>query len=211
MEDVKQAADAVCDAVVSGVAAVQNAWDNLDPGLKQWIINGAAFAISFIPIAGPLISCIIDGTFVDMWNAIQRGDWASLALSCAAFVPGMKQAKTGFKLLGHADDVAKASKKAAKAGVGAANKKVAVIGETQARIDAYAARYGGETMPKLPPGNRMAQNRVWINSKMDEGYVIVDIGMDPSRSERGAYYAMELHEILVSRNYQRYYPVPGGF
>jgi hypothetical protein len=31
---------------------IDGARDNLDPGLKQWIINGAAFAISFIPIAG---------------------------------------------------------------------------------------------------------------------------------------------------------------
>jgi hypothetical protein len=29
----------VADAVVAGCQAVQNAWDNLDPGLKQWIIE----------------------------------------------------------------------------------------------------------------------------------------------------------------------------
>ena len=79
----------------------EEAWDNLDPGLKQWIINGAAFAISFIPIAGPLISCIIDGTFVDMWNAIQRGDWATFALGMTNFVPGIGGAgKIGSKALG---------------------------------------------------------------------------------------------------------------
>jgi len=37
-------------------------------------------AVSFIPIAGPLISCIMDGTFVDMWNAIKAGDWGMLAM-----------------------------------------------------------------------------------------------------------------------------------
>ncbi|OGS56757.1 MAG: hypothetical protein A3K60_08930 [Euryarchaeota archaeon RBG_19FT_COMBO_56_21] len=52
IEDVKQAADAVCDAVVSGVATVQNAWDNLDPGLKQWLLMGASLAISVIPGIG---------------------------------------------------------------------------------------------------------------------------------------------------------------
>ncbi len=38
-------------------------------------------AVSFIPIAGPLISCIIDGTFVDMWAAICAGDWKAVALA----------------------------------------------------------------------------------------------------------------------------------
>ena len=56
------------------MTAIQKAWDHLDAGLKQWIINGISMAVSFIPIAGPLISCIMDGTFVDMWNAIKAGD-----------------------------------------------------------------------------------------------------------------------------------------
>ncbi len=87
----------VAKTIYNGVQSIQQAWDNLDPGLKQWIIMGVSMAVSFIPVAGPLISCIMDGTFVDMWNAIQRGDWGMLALSCAAFAPGMKQMKTGLK------------------------------------------------------------------------------------------------------------------
>ena len=59
---------------------IQKAWDNLDSGLKQWIINGIAMAVSFIPIAGPILSCVIDGTFVDMFKAIMKGDWATVAL-----------------------------------------------------------------------------------------------------------------------------------
>ncbi len=43
-------------------------------------------AVSFIPIAGPLISCIIDGTFVDMWAAICAGDWKAIALTAAGIV-----------------------------------------------------------------------------------------------------------------------------
>ena len=127
-----------------------------------------------------------------------------------AFVPGAKVMKGLKKAVDGLGDLAKIGKKAPKLGLGAAKKRVAVIGETQARVDRYAAKYGGETMPKLPPGNRMAQNRAWINSKMDEGYTIVDIGLDTNKPVRGKYYAMELHEILVSRNYQRYFPVPGG-
>ena len=41
---------------------------------------GVAFAVSFIPIAGPLISCIIDGTFVDMFSAIMTGNWAMVGM-----------------------------------------------------------------------------------------------------------------------------------
>ena len=124
IEDVKQAADAVCDAaqkfmddvkdaalsvmeaVYAGVMSIKDAWDNLDPGLKQWIVMGVSMAVSFIPLVGPLVSCIIDGTFVDMLKAISTGDWAMLALSCAAFVPGMKAFK-GLKVL---SGVTKASK-----------------------------------------------------------------------------------------------------
>lgn len=97
---------------------------------------------------------------------------------------------------------------APKVGAGAAKRGIVVIGETQGRVDAAAAKYCGETMPKLFPGNRMAQNCTWINSKRDEGYTVADIGLDPKKAERGRHYAMELHEILASRKYQRYYPVP---
>jgi len=59
-----------------------------------------AFAVSFIPIAGPLISCIIDGTFVDMFSAIMTGNWAMLGMCALAFVPGAgKLAKVGLKSL----------------------------------------------------------------------------------------------------------------
>ena len=46
-----------------------------------------------------------------MINALKNGDWAMLGMCALAFVPGMKQAKTGFKMLGHADDLGKAAKK----------------------------------------------------------------------------------------------------
>ncbi|MBN1677410.1 MAG: hypothetical protein JW880_02620 [Candidatus Thermoplasmatota archaeon] len=47
-------------------------------------------AVSFIPLAGPLISCVIDGAFVDIWEAIKRGDWGALALRAMAFVQRVK-------------------------------------------------------------------------------------------------------------------------
>ena len=36
---------------------------------------------------------MIDGTFVDMWNAIKSGDWATLGMCALAFVPGGKALK----------------------------------------------------------------------------------------------------------------------
>jgi hypothetical protein len=58
-------------------------------------------AVSFIPIVGPILSCVIDGTFVDMWNAIKSGDWATFGMCALSFVPGGKSAKLGLKgLLG---------------------------------------------------------------------------------------------------------------
>ena len=75
---------------------------------------GASLAISMIPgigIAGLLLGCMMDGTFTDMLSALKAGDWAMLGMCALAFVPGMKQAKMGFKLLGHADDVGKITRK----------------------------------------------------------------------------------------------------
>jgi hypothetical protein len=55
-------------------------------------------AVSFIPLVGPLISCIIDGTFVDMIKALSTGDWATLGMCALSFVPGAgKLAKLGVK------------------------------------------------------------------------------------------------------------------
>ena len=78
---------------------VQEAWDNLDPGLKQWIIAGVSMAVSFIPLVGPILACVVDGTFVDMINAIKNGDWAMLGMCALAFVPGGKALK-GLKAVG---------------------------------------------------------------------------------------------------------------
>jgi len=58
-----------------------------------------AASIALPGIGGMLVSCVIDGTFVDMLKAVSTGDWAMLALSCAAFIPGGKALK-GLKAVG---------------------------------------------------------------------------------------------------------------
>jgi RHS repeat-associated protein len=111
IEDVQQAVIDVVEAGISACQAVQRAWDNLDSGLKQWIINGVAMAVSFIPLVGPILSCVIDGTFVDMFNAIMKGDWAMVGMCALSFVPGVKSAAKGLKLAAHGDDIFKLGKK----------------------------------------------------------------------------------------------------
>ncbi len=85
--------------MVSTAKSIHRAWDSLDSGLKQWIIQGIAMAVSFIPLVGPIISCIIDGTFVDMFNALMKGDWATVGMCAMGFVPGLKSLK-GLKAVG---------------------------------------------------------------------------------------------------------------
>jgi len=80
LSEVKDAAVAVGDTIVSGVDAVANAWDHLDSGIKQWIMMGLSIALSFVPLVGPIVSCVIDGTFSDMISAIGRGDWTTFAM-----------------------------------------------------------------------------------------------------------------------------------
>jgi len=109
IEDVKDACDWVVSTVISTAMAVQKAWDSLDSGLKQWIITGVAFAVSFIPLVGPIISCIIDGTFVDMFNALMKGDWATVGMCALGFVPGMKALK-GLKAVGGLNKAGKMSR-----------------------------------------------------------------------------------------------------
>ena len=44
-------------------------------------------------------SCLIDCSFVDIYNAVRSGDWGMLALSLTAFIPGGKALK-GLKAVG---------------------------------------------------------------------------------------------------------------
>ncbi len=86
------------------------------------------------------------------------------------------------------------------------------------RVDAYVAKYGGETMPdlpsELPRAEKLALNRAWINARMDEGYTIVDLGPSPTYANypyiTSPYYAMEQAEI-AARGYAGWLPFWGVF
>ena len=99
MEDAIQACVEFALVAYDTCVAIKEAWDNVDSGLKQWIITGVSIAVSFIPLVGPLISCIIDGTFVDMLSAIKSGDWVVLGMCALTFVPGGKVLK-GWEAVG---------------------------------------------------------------------------------------------------------------
>ncbi len=214
LNDVKNAVEVIGAAALTGLRALEEAWDNLDPGWKQWLMMGLSIAASIaLPgIGGVLVSCVLDGTFTDMLTAITTGDWALLAMSVA----GVALAGVGvYKALkaagsfgkGVGADIGKAVGKSIEK---KATSKVAVIGEgMEKRVKPFAAKYGGEVMPDLPKGNRLAANRAWINQKMDEGYTIVDLG-PKGDCPMSKYYIMELGEI-ANRGYEKYLPVWGIF
>jgi hypothetical protein len=58
-----------------------------------------SIAVSFIPVVGPLISCIVDGTFVDMLTAISSGDWAMVGMTVLGVVAGGAVGKMALKFL----------------------------------------------------------------------------------------------------------------
>jgi RHS repeat-associated protein len=90
--------------------------------------------------------------------------------------------------------------------------RYAIIGETQGRVEEYAAKYGGETMPNLSKKGLTQEelkmeNTVWINQKMDQGYTIIDIGRDPNKLNKptGEFYQLELN-ALTARGYSKWIP-----
>ena len=68
-----------------------------------------------------------------------------------------------------------------------------VIGETSARVEAYAAKVGAETFTPVAKDyiGMMRENSKWLRDKIAQGYEIIDIGFDINRTIRGPFYAAE--------------------
>ena len=68
-----------------------------------------------------------------------------------------------------------------------------VIGENMARVGKYAAEIGAETFKPAAQGfiNIMRENAAWLRGKIEEGYKIIDIGIDAARTNRSPFYAAE--------------------
>jgi hypothetical protein len=90
-----------------------------------------------------------------------------------------------------------------------AGRKAVVLGEGMAYVKDAARRLQsqgvkakwyqawGKNFPKNRPMTRaeldaaLARNEAWIRSKIKEGYVLFDIGVDPTRSVRSPFYDLE--------------------
>jgi len=98
------------------------------------------------------------------------------------------------------------------------DRPAAVIGENMLRVDAYAAEIGAETFTPSRWFNEnemdllVEENIQWVVDKMDQGYVIIDVGPDPSNEfypePTSGYYIGELTHIAI-RQYEHYYPIWG--
>jgi len=92
--------------------------------------------------------------------------------------------------------------------------RFAVIGEdTPGRVKPFANQYGYEYFETSSPRSQwIKENAAWINSRMDNGYTIIDLGPAPGREfypyVTSPYYAME-QALLAARNYARWLPIWG--
>jgi len=74
---------------------------------------------------------------------------------------------------------------------------IIVIGESSARVAAFASRIGAETYVEdeatqsLDFSERLALNAERLAEKLQDGYAVYDMGLDPDRAGRGAFYNME--------------------
>jgi hypothetical protein len=60
--------------------------------------------------------------------------------------------------------------------------------------------YQGWTIDPWDAELAVMRNRAWILRKMEEGYEIIDIGIDPTRDFRSPFYEME-KRMLIGHNY----------
>ena len=89
-------------------------------------------------------------------------------------------------------------------GSGNARKRV-VIGENMKRLNAAAKVVGARWYQgwRVVPWDEdlvMRRNEAWIRQKIKQGYEIIDIGIDPTRSRRSKFYEME-KRIIKEANY----------
>jgi hypothetical protein len=98
----------------------------------------------------------------------------------------------------------------------AASKAPVIIGETMARVEAAAAKIPGSKILDDMPNFRamkmtdeqitnamMEHNRKWLLEQIKSGRPIIDIGLDPARSNRSVFYEMEQ---TMLKNYKKLHP-----
>ena len=167
-------------------------------------------------------------TLYDIGSAIyksSKGDnsgWIDVAIDAAAIlIPGVPAG------LSKIDDAVRVARKADKIGdaVRVADKvndgkKAIVLGENMARVkpatkglqqqgvnakwyQAWSKNFpkNGEKMSPTDFNKAIERNKKWLNSKLDDGYDVIDIGIDKARTNgRSPFYEAE-QQILKERNY----------
>ena len=93
--------------------------------------------------------------------------------------------------------------------------RTVVIGEDMGRVIPFAKQNGYEYFRSIShPSAWMKENRVWINTRMNEGYTIVDLGPSPAKPNypyiSSPYYGMEQAE-MAGRGYSNWLPIWGVF
>ncbi|WP_379968021.1 hypothetical protein [Epilithonimonas sp. UC225_85] len=137
--------------------------------------------------------------------------WEVLGLALADVKP---ENKYGALALGAAALVITHNPNIVKAELGA--EKAIVLGEGMGRIklatkylqseginakwyQAWSKNFG-KNMTDFELTAAKARNSAWLNSKIDKGYKVYDIGVDVNRPNRSPFYQIE-QEILKQRNY----------
>ncbi len=143
------------------------------------------------------------GVYLDIYTAIAgedfiTGEEVSGFWRYAGIIPLVSEARKGKKV------------------VDAARGAPIVIGENMARVEAYAARVGGETFK----GAGMAANRTWAEAARSAGRQVIDIGPDFERRltrflngkrPDSIYYNMERSVMQGYENVQKVWARAGKF
>ena len=175
--------------------------------------------INLTDSTGQAADIILDGIFIgkDIYNIFygdkcERGDnikalGLDLLGAALPFATGLGVAYKAGKALGHVDDITDIAT-AAKRG------KVIVIGEGMDDIKkaARSLRKQGKNAKwyqawgkyfqkeNFDMAKSLNRNERWIKTKMNEGYEIFDIGIDPTRARRSPFYELE-RDLIKKSNY----------
>lgn len=170
---------------------------------QSWLspLQTALDVVGLVPVVGE----VADGANALIYLA--QGDYVNAGLSGAAMVPFVGMGATGVKLAAKANNA-----------FDLAGSKAIVIGEGMDAVKTMAKTLQSEGInakwyqawSKNFPTNRLmtphefsaaqARNARWINSKINQGYKIYDIGIDVTRSIRSPFYQLE-RNILKQRRY----------
>ena len=84
--------------------------------------------------------------------------------------------------------------------VGTNGKSIVIGRDMKNRVNPFAKEIGAETWTgfdtKLTEAQNLANNKAWIQEKINQGYSVYDVGTGPESSNKGVYYDMETKEAF---------------